>query len=492
MGNRLKSTIVGSIRAALLFIVLLAHFYASGQSKNKSLNSGKADINIDFSKLIGKFKNINGVNDGPFDYGPQSAPIAAYHAEAAFPFTRLHDVNWPNGDAVDIHAIFPIFNADVDDPKNYLFEKTDDYISAIIKNKSEIIYRLGESIEHKTQYFIHPPLDYSKWAKICVNIIRHYNDGWDNGFHYNIKYWEIWNEPEGKNMWLGTEQQYFGLYETAAKAIKEYNPLLKVGGPASTGIKSRLVKPFLGYCRSHSLPLDFFSWHCYTSDPGEIVRDAKIARVLLDEHGFKNTESFLDEWHYLDMPWDKLFPGNVGNDSNLAKYSTVRAAFAEINGPKAAVFAASVLMLLQDCPTDVAAYYNADYYNPFSMFDIYGIPVKLYYVFKAFNQLIKMPERVSCTYRGTLHDSSVDLLAGVSENSKSAAILISNSSSSNKSYTLSLKNLPGATQVRADIYLVDKEHNLELTKSNEVNMRNSVLKLRLSPVSIFLIKLTGK
>jgi hypothetical protein len=492
MRNKLKLTIVGCIRTVLLFIIVLAHFHASGQNKNKSSNSGKVDIEIDFSKLMGKIKSLNGVNDGPFVYGPQSAPIAAYHAQAEFPFTRLHDVNWPNAEAVDIHAIFPIFSADVDDPENYIFEKTDDYIASIVKNKSEIIYRLGESIEHRTQYFIHPPKDYSKWAKICVNIIRHYNEGWNKGFHYDIKYWEIWNEPEGKNMWLGTEQQYFELYETAAKAIKEYNPLLKVGGPASTGIKSRIVKPFLGYCRNHSIPLDFFSWHCYTSDPEEIVRNAKIARVLLDEYGFKKTESFLDEWHYLDMPWGKLFPGIVGNDSDLEKYSNVRAAFEEINGPKAAAFAASVLMLLQDCPIDVAAYYNADYYNPFSMFDIYGIPGKVYYVFKAFNQLKKTHERVSYTYKGALRDSSIVLLAGVSENSRSGAILISNSSSSNKSYAVSLKNFPESEQVLADIYLIDKAHNLDLIKSNKVEMRSSVLKLKLPPVSILLIKLTGK
>lgn len=492
MGNKLSVKIKGSIGSALLFIIILFCFPAWGQNKNKSSNPDKADINIDFSKLMGKIKPLNGVNDGPFDYGPQSAPIAVYHAEAEFPFTRLHDVNWPNAEAVDIHAIFPIFDADVDDPKNYIFEKSDDYIAPIIKNKSEIIYRLGESIEHRSQYFIHPPKDYSKWAKICINIIRHYNDGWDNGFHYNIKYWEIWNEPEGKNMWLGTEQQYFELYETAAKAIKEYNPLLKVGGPASTGITSKLVKPFLGYCRDHSLPLDFFSWHCYTSDPGEIVRDAKIAHVLLDEYGFKNTESFLDEWHYRDIPWGKLFPGNIGNDSNLAKYSTVRAAFTEINGPKAAVFAASVLMLLQDCPIDVATYYNADYYNPFSMFDIYGIPGKVYYVFKAFNQLLKMHEKVSYTYKSALQDSSIVLLAGVSENTKSAAILISNSLSHNKPHVISLKNFPDSRKLLANIYLIDKAHNLDLVKSNAINMENPVLKLRLSPTSVYFIKLTGE
>ena len=31
-----------------------------------------------------------------------------------------------------------------------------------------------------------------------MNVIKHYNSGWANGYHYNIKYWEIWNEPDGR------------------------------------------------------------------------------------------------------------------------------------------------------------------------------------------------------------------------------------------------------------------------------------------------------
>ncbi|MBI4578450.1 MAG: hypothetical protein HY718_02035 [Planctomycetes bacterium] len=49
--------------------------------------------------------------------------------------------------------------------------------------------------------------DFAKWAKICVNIIRHYNEGWADGFHYNIRYWEIWNEPNvGNSMRSGTRR----------------------------------------------------------------------------------------------------------------------------------------------------------------------------------------------------------------------------------------------------------------------------------------------
>ena len=107
------------------------------------------------------------------------------------------------------------FSADPEGPANYDFRRTDDYILSIVNVGAKIVYRLGTSIEHtKTKYFIHPPEDFNKWSRICINIIIHYNQGWANGFHYGIKYWEIWNEPYGnpdvessKNaMWSGTHE----------------------------------------------------------------------------------------------------------------------------------------------------------------------------------------------------------------------------------------------------------------------------------------------
>lgn len=74
--------------------------------------------------------------------------------------------------------------ADADDPKYYTFAKTDAYIAAIIKNGTQITYRLGESIESRSRQYsnggfhVQPPKDNAKLAKICVNIIRHCNEGW--------------------------------------------------------------------------------------------------------------------------------------------------------------------------------------------------------------------------------------------------------------------------------------------------------------------------
>jgi beta-xylosidase len=179
-----------------------------------------------------------------------------------------------------------------------------------VKTGSAVLYRLGESIEHTPRkYRVHPPKDFGKWADICCAIIRHYNEGWADGFRYNIRYWEIWNEPENQPaMWTGTDDQYFQLYEITAKAIKARWPDLKVGGPSLgyTGeFKDGQFKPgdfllrFLRRCRDRQVPLDFFSWHRYASDPSDYARRACALRQLLDAHGFTKTESHFNEWNYL-------------------------------------------------------------------------------------------------------------------------------------------------------------------------------------------------
>src|SRR5258706_10720996 len=139
--------------------------------------------------------------------------------------------------------------------------------------------------------FVPPPSTPARGAPICLGIIRHYNDGWAHGFHDDIRHWEIWNEPDNRPaMWTGTDEDYLHLYKVTAQAIKTKYPHLKVGGPAvgNTGTISKgelnppaFVTAFLDFCRRENVPLEFFSWHCYTADPGELsVRARGIRRLL--------------------------------------------------------------------------------------------------------------------------------------------------------------------------------------------------------------------
>jgi len=83
-------------------------------------------------------------------------------------------------------------------PRSYNFGPTDQMIASIRNVGAQVMFRLGRSEGADAQ----PPRDFDKYATIAKHIVLHYNRGWAKGFHYRIRFWEIWNEPDlGKVFW---------------------------------------------------------------------------------------------------------------------------------------------------------------------------------------------------------------------------------------------------------------------------------------------------
>lgn len=415
------------------------------------------ELNVDLSVTTGRIKPLHGVNLGPVQMNGWMDTSARFR-ELGFPLTRLHDCPYAVPETVDVHSLFPRFDADPDDPANYRFAITDDYIQAILDTGSGIVYRLGETIEHHTRnkYWVHPPRDFHKWARICVNIIRHYNEGWANGFRHNIRYWEIWNEPWNPPMcWTGTDDDYFRLYEVAAKAIKAHDPTLMVGGPTNAGaIGPREFGPrFLEHCRRTGTPVDFYSWHQYTPDPAVIVADAARVRTLLAAYGFAKTESHLNEWSYLPSEGWKF-------NSPEKDPAVIRRAVEEISGLPGAAFIAATLIHLQDCPVDVANYYWA-MNGLWGFLDHFGAPCKSYYAFRAFRALLDTPLRA----RTAANDpaSGHALLAGRDASGR-AGILLANFRAP-QSFAVRVAGAPDPVSCR--IHVLDGTRNLDLVTTTE-------------------------
>ncbi|MEI8375721.1 MAG: hypothetical protein WCJ35_23105 [Planctomycetota bacterium] len=447
-----------------------------------SAPAATCEVVVDFAKPLGKLRALHGVNNGPAVEGNHTADMASRHKEAGFPSVRLHDCRWPNPNVVDIPAIFPLFHADADDPQNYVFAPTDRYLEPIAARGVQIVYRLGVSIEHKSAFHTQPPVDFNKWAKICINIIRHYNDGWANGRHYGIKYFEIWNEPDiGRQMWTGTPQQYFDLYKVAVTAIKAYNPAIKVGNQVSQA-DGKFARQFLAYCRDQKLPLDFFDWHCYTSSPSGFIQMARTARQIADEYGFQQAESLCTEWKPMLVGWDAV------SWSPNRPASSVHEAFARNRNHEAAAFAASALILMQDAPLDMAHFYTADD-SPWSMFDEYGVPGKVFFAFKAFHQFLQTPNRVAVT-GGQLGGDQVTLCAAIADDRKSAALLLSNFRGRTTNLRVVLQNLPLTGTVRTERYVVDEKHGFEAMEPLVDSEASRVLSFALPPATVCLVKLS--
>ena len=100
-------------------------------------------MQVDFARTNGVFRALHGVNKGPLGAGGLM-DLTEQHRALGIPFTRLHDCHWPNPDVVDIHVLFPDFNADPEKPESYDFTLTDEYLAAIRATGAQIVFRLGE------------------------------------------------------------------------------------------------------------------------------------------------------------------------------------------------------------------------------------------------------------------------------------------------------------------------------------------------------------
>ncbi|MDF2723332.1 MAG: Xylan 1,4-beta-xylosidase [Paenibacillus sp.] len=109
------------------------------------------------------------------------------------------------------------------------------------------------------------PDDYAKWGRLVGAfarfLIEHYGEeavSWP---------FEVWNEPNSA-FWApadgALESGYYRLYETAARALKEVDERLHVGGPATNPGGLDWIPRFIDFCVSARVPLDFVSHHVYS------------------------------------------------------------------------------------------------------------------------------------------------------------------------------------------------------------------------------------
>ena len=411
------------------------------------------EITGDPGRFMGAIKPMNAVNNGPVR-GRRSN--AGPWEKAAIPFARNHDAAFYSGyggeHVVDVHAVFPNFDADPDDPAAYDFLLTDQYLRSIQSAGTQIFYRLGSKIEHKIKkYGTKVPADFHKWAVICEHIIRHYNEGWADGSHMNIRYWEIWNEPDldaddaaNKRTWQGTEKQFFDFYRTAACHLKKCFPELKIGGPALSG-KLPWMKRFLkAMSEGEPVPLDFFSWHLYGNQPNAFRSCMRAVRRILDEFGYDKTESILNEWNY------------IRNWTGEGFRKTVQT----ITGLKGAVFASSVMCTGQNSPLDMLMYYDARPCTFNGIFSFYTQePLKGYYAFLAWSKLAKLGTQFFLD----THRKNGIFAVGATDKKGRAAILINRYFEPDQlpdGLKLSVK-LTDRTMRDAAVYLLDENHDLE-------------------------------
>lgn len=497
---------------------------------------GFRNLHLDAGKVIGTIRNFQGLNGTPSPVMAGLPNLTQQYKDLRVSQVRTHDVMGPTD--VDAHfdvanaalawlipddaqragvvkagnasIIFSDWSADPEKASSYNFGPSDKVISAIHDSGAEVYYRVGRSWGSTN---LDPPPDFDKYASVVKHIAMHYNQGWADGFHYNIRYWEFWNEPEAL-FWSGTPEQFYSLYEKTARALKSADPALKVGGDALAFAFNAgpFREGFLDYCAAHHVPLDFFSWHTYadnSGDPYDGVRLAKDIRTLLDTHGFPKAENILSEWN--------LTP----DFTEVAK--------ARLRGEENAAFIGAALSYFQDAPLDHADFYRGDA-AWMGLFGLDGKPFKIAYAFQAMGKMQDTPQRLAIDGADTFGFAA---LAGRSEDGNTLQILISNYAlpegfhpnpmtvpaevmktvpssvdftklkflplrkdiqyHDNSGYDLAIDNLPwGKTAFQMKRYRISKTKNLELMEETKGDGGSIKLSRELAPDAMELIVLQKK
>ena len=116
-----------------------------------------------------------------------------------------------------------------------------------------------------------PPRSHDDWAALVRAVLRHLIDryGLDE-----VRTWpiEVWNEPNLTVFWEGADQAaYHRLYEVTARAVKDVDASLQVGGPVLSPGSDEWWAPFADFVAARDVPIDFVSRHAYSSGPVQQV-----------------------------------------------------------------------------------------------------------------------------------------------------------------------------------------------------------------------------
>ncbi len=468
-----------------LFVLIFFLFVSSQYAQHS--------FSVDFSQTVGSIKDLTNVNKGELDiYG-------SGYSDAAISSIRMHDYHeandycfysnfWNYNDSTKIYSINQDF-----DPNNPTHYNWSDYDATLqeLKNYNISPYiRFGSSYPNPNYQLQpqKPPLDsdgigFTKFAQLCKRTVMHTNFGWNNGTRYNVKYWEIWNEPGGL-FWDGTPIQFYRMFQAVADTLKTNFPLLKIGGPGAHPSTTLEVFPeygnnFLNYLKNNNVPLDFYSWHIYgIKNPYFLFELGEKIRAKLDGYGFVNAESHLTEInHQLSEDEFRYFDDDA----------------------KGTAYYASLIIAAQNSSIDKLFWYpgKAFFEDDGYSYSWVGHSVKAY-------SLIRKETPMQIFSSGDLvvegnreaDTTNIMILASKSLDEEKVYLLLSNYNSDKSNFKITLNNLPwqNTDSIRVVQYIT-KNPNIRFAEFTRVIKGNNSLELNVRNMpapSVMLIKLEKK
>jgi len=288
---------------------------------------------------------------------------------------------------------------------------------------------------------INPPNDLHLWHELIYRLVRHVNVERKLG----VEYWEIWNEPNLKNFWSGSMEQFLELYAVTEKAVIRADPMVKFGGAGFYSFPKEWVRTMMEQAKEKNLRMDFISWHDYNDAGLGIINQVKTARAWCKELSM-NPELIIDEWNY---------------------YPILREGHDDHNG---AVYIADLLCTMTALGIDHAPFFEIKdgvgdkrYWGRWGLFTADHHPKASYYVFLGFahmegNRLQFIGRKVIDLAENVNGGKAKVGGMAVGKGNRMDIVLFNTSLLHDQSVDLSVSGL-GSLPVKAQVFLIDETHS---------------------------------
>jgi len=346
-----------------------------------NINTADLTATIHFDEEFGRIAPIHGVNNGPLVRNAweledcqqiwYSSNYTEEYNEMQIPSSRTHGEGPGDMNRIWVHADengVPVYEGyDPLNLSNYDFNETDQRVQATMATTHTSVYwRMGYSKAYPAYEncsdWRSPPDNFTVFAQAAVQVLKHYREGWNDGFYFDgFDVVEVWNEPYLSDWWSGTADEYYELYHAVNSAVtSEFGDEIEVVAAITIGAASiEFSERFLELAQENNEPIDAIYVHLYRVNPSQttyfFTHETESIGAFLAQYGYsENTPVYITEWNrnipiyaqsfasqaYLTSVltiYNDLWEGNAGNSSydvntlRMAHFFAARSFFWEEN-----------------------------------------------------------------------------------------------------------------------------------------------------------------
>lgn len=336
----------------------------------------------------------------------------------------------------------------------------------------------------------YPPNDYEKWAELIYQWVTHSVERYGKE-EVESWYWQLWNEPDAP-YWAGTVDEFMKLYDYTADAVKRALPTAVIGGANDTGPGStrgaRFLYAFLQHCLTGTnyvtgeigAPLDAILFHAKGAPrliDGNVVQMDMGRQLRNFDEGFKIIASY-PKFKDLPVIIGESDPegcaacGETTNPSNAYRNGTMYSSYTAASFARKYELADKYGVNFKGAVTWAFEFEDQPWFHGFRDLATNGVDKPVLNVFRMFAMMEGKRVQVESDHMYSLdsivnssvrNNEDIGALASVSNEAKSAAVMLWNYHDVDKKEGLASINLKvkglSAKKITMTHYRIDDENS---------------------------------